>query len=147
MICGRLTYPEYDPVKERSREALLTTGNGYFGTRGAVEELDANPVNYPGTYMAGLYNRLESKVAEHIVENEDFVNAPNWLLMTFKINSENWFNPNKTEIISFDRKLDFRTGVLGRKMIVEDDDGRKTLIESRRMSVWPAGIMLQWSIK
>ncbi len=129
-----ITYTEYDPVKERSREALLATGNGYFGTRGAVEELDANPVNYPGTYMAGLYNRSESKVEDHIVENEDFVNVPNWLLLTFKIDRGNWFNPNKTEIISFERHLDFRTGVLSRKMTVEDEDGRETLIESRRVA-------------
>ena len=129
-----ISYTEYDPVKERSREALLTTGNGYFGTRGAVEELDANPVNYPGTYMAGLYNRMESRIEDHVVENEDFVNAPNWLLLTFKINNDKWFNPNKTEIIGFERRLDFRTGVLHRKITVEDDQERKTLIESRRVA-------------
>jgi beta-phosphoglucomutase family hydrolase len=129
-----LSYTEYDPVKERSREALLATGNGYFGTRGALEELDANPVNYPGTYMAGLYNRMESKIEDHVVENEDFVNAPNWLLITFKIDNGNWFNPNKTEIIGFERRLDFRTGVLYRSITVEDDSERKTLIESRRVA-------------
>ena len=129
-----ISYREYDPVKERSREALLATGNGYFGTRGAMEELDANPVNYPGTYMAGLYNRKESEVEDHIVVNEDFVNGPNWLLLTFKINNENWFNPNKTEIIRFERSIDFRTGVLHRKMVVEDDQERQTLIESRRVA-------------
>jgi beta-phosphoglucomutase family hydrolase len=128
-----LTYTEYDPVKERSREALLTTGNGYFGTRGAVEELDANPVNYPGTYMSGLYNRMESEIEDHVVENEDFVNAPNWLLMTFKVNNGNWFNPNKTEILNFERSLDFRSGLLTRKMVIEDDAGHNTLVESRRI--------------
>ncbi|MFP4367711.1 MAG: beta-phosphoglucomutase family hydrolase, partial [Bacteroidales bacterium] len=128
-----LTYHEYDPTKERSREALLATGNGYFGTRGAMEELDANPVNYPGTYMAGLFNRMESKIEDHVVENEDFVNAPNWLLITFRIDNDEWFNPNKTEIVDFERCLDFRTGVLTRKITVEDESDRKTLIESRRI--------------
>ncbi|MCK4990444.1 MAG: beta-phosphoglucomutase family hydrolase, partial [Bacteroidales bacterium] len=46
-----LKYHDYDQEKERSREALLTVGNGYFGTRGALEESRANKVNYPGTYM------------------------------------------------------------------------------------------------
>ncbi|HFB62252.1 MAG TPA: beta-phosphoglucomutase family hydrolase, partial [Bacteroidetes bacterium] len=50
----KLEYFDYDPEKERSREALLTVGNGYFGTRGALEETDANAVNYPGTYIAGV---------------------------------------------------------------------------------------------
>ncbi len=129
-----LTYTEYDPVRERSREALMTVGNGYFGTRGAMEELDANPVNYPGTYMAGLYNRMDSKVEDRVITNEDFVNTPNWLLLTFRINKEPWFNPNKTEIIHFERKLDFRSGVYCRKFVIEDDEGRKTYIESRRVA-------------
>ena len=128
-----LTYYDYDPVSERSREALLTTGNGYFGTRGAFEELDANPVNYPGTYMAGVYNKMESKVEDHLVVNEDFVNVPNWLLLSFRINDENWFNPNKTEILDINRRLDLRNGQLIRKMTVEDEDGRITLVESRRI--------------
>ena len=128
-----LTYVGYDPVKESSREVLLSSGNGYFGTRGAFEELDANPVNYPGTYMAGLYNRLDSRIEDRIVENEDFVNAPNWLLITFRIDNGRWFNPNKTAIIDIERKLDFRNGLMIRKMTVEDEYGRKTLIESKRL--------------
>ncbi|VAW29673.1 Beta-phosphoglucomutase hydrolase, partial [hydrothermal vent metagenome] len=32
----KLEYFDYDAKKERSREALLTVGNGYFGTRGAM---------------------------------------------------------------------------------------------------------------
>jgi beta-phosphoglucomutase family hydrolase len=129
-----LTYTEYDPVRERSREALLTVGNGYFGTRGTLEELDSNPVNYPGTYMAGLYNRIDSRVEDHVVTNEDFVNTPNWLLLTFRIDRDPWFNPNKTEILNFERHLDFRTGLYSRSIIAEDDDGRKTLVESRRVA-------------
>ncbi len=129
-----LEYREYDPVKERSREALMTVGNGYFGTRGAIEELDANPVNYPGTYMAGLFNRMKSVVEDRVIENEDFVNAPNWLLMTFRIGNERWFNPNKSEIIEMKRRLYMKNGLLERRIIAEDEEGKKTLIESRRMA-------------
>ncbi len=129
-----LEYREYDPVKERSREALMTIGNGYFGTRGAIEELDANPVNYPGTYMAGLFNRMKSVVEDRVIENEDFVNAPNWLLLTFRIDNERWFNPNKSEIIEMHRRLCLKNGLLKRKIITEDEEGKRTLIESRRMA-------------
>lgn len=127
-----LSYHDYDPKKERSRESLLAIGNGYFGTRGAFEECEANKVNYPGTYIAGLYNRLTSKVAEKDIENEDFVNAGNWLPFTFRIDNEPWFNPNFTSILEITRKLNFRNGVLERDMIVRDHTGRETLIESRR---------------
>jgi len=131
---NRLIYHDYDNAKERSREALLTVGNGFFGTRGAMEETSANKVNYPGTYIAGLYNRLTTPVAGREVENEDFVNAPNWLPVSFKIDDETWFDPNNCKIIEIKRTLDFKTGLLLRMMIAEDDEGRKTKIESCRFA-------------
>jgi beta-phosphoglucomutase family hydrolase len=129
-----LTYHDYDKNKEKTREALTTIGNGYFGTRGAMEEANANPVNYPGTYLAGVYNRLKSTIAGREIENEDFVNCPNWLPITFKIGDDSWFNCNDIEMISFQRQLHFRTGVLSRKMIIKDKKGRETRIESRRVA-------------
>ncbi|MBT4551378.1 beta-phosphoglucomutase family hydrolase [bacterium] len=131
----RLSYTDYDSKKEKVRETLLTVGNGYFGTRGAAEEQKANEVNYPGTYIAGLYNRLESKVADRMISNEDFVNCPNWLYITFKIGETGkWFDLNKTEIVSIKRTLYFKTGVYERKLVVRDQQGRETLIESKRVA-------------
>jgi beta-phosphoglucomutase family hydrolase len=129
-----LTYVDYDPKKERSREALLTLGNGYFGTRGALEEVSANEKNYPGTYVAGLYNRLVSKVATRDIENEDFVNIPNWLKITFKIDDGEWFDPNNTEVLDIYRELDFKSGLLSKVMVVRDKQGRETLIQSGRIA-------------
>ncbi len=73
----KLSFFDYDQGMERSREALLAVGNGYFGTRGSMEECRANKVNYPGTYISGLFNRLTSRVGDRDVENEDFVNISN----------------------------------------------------------------------
>jgi len=131
---NRLVYHDYDVAKERSREALLTVGNGFFGTRGAMEETSSNKINYPGTYVAGLYNRLTTPVAGREVENEDFVNVPNWLPVSFKIEDEPWFNPNEAKIVEIRRTLDFKTGLLMRMMIVEDEEGRRTKIESCRFA-------------
>jgi alpha,alpha-trehalase len=58
-----LAYDGFDPPGEELREALCTLGNGYFATRGAAPEAAAGEVHYPGTYVAGLYNRLVSRVA------------------------------------------------------------------------------------
>lgn len=129
-----LTYFAYEPKKERTREALLAVGNGYFGTRGAMEETDANPVNYPGTYIAGLYNRLSSKVGDRMVENEDFVNVPNWLTVNFQIDSEDWFDFNKAEFLEFKKHLDFRTGVFCRRIVIRDAKGRETEVVSQRIA-------------
>jgi beta-phosphoglucomutase family hydrolase len=129
-----ITYHSYEPEKERTREALLAVGNGYFGTRGAMEETNSTEVNNPGTYIAGLYNRLPSKVGDRMVENEDFVNVPNWLPINFRIDEGEWFDFNKAEFPDFKKHLDFRTGVFSRSIVVKDKQGRETRIESRRMA-------------
>jgi len=129
-----LEYNDYDPKKEKSRESLLTIGNGYLGTRGALEETSASDINYPGTYIAGLYNRLISKVAERDIENEDFVNIPNWLSVNFRIDDSEWFDINKTKVVSIDRTLNFSTGCLLKALVVEDKKGRQTKIRSSRIA-------------
>ena len=129
-----ITYHEYEPKKERTREALLAIGNGYFGTRGAVEETDSTPTNNPGTYIAGLYNRLASKVGDRMVENEDFVNIPNWLPVTFRIDGGEWFDFNQAELLDFSKQLDFRTGIFSRRIVVKDKAGKITEIVSKRVA-------------
>ena len=129
-----VVYHDYDPEKEKSREALLAIGNGYFGTRGAMEETSAGEHNYPGTYMAGLFNRRISKVADRDIENEDFVNCPNWLPVSFRIGNEEWMDPNRIRLVQINRCLSFRDGLLVREMIVEDAQGRQTKISSRRVA-------------
>ncbi len=52
-----LTYDGFTPGQEALREALTSTGNGYFCTRGAAEWQDADEVHYAGTYAHGCYNR------------------------------------------------------------------------------------------
>ncbi|MBC8505226.1 MAG: HAD-IA family hydrolase [Anaerolineales bacterium] len=129
-----ISYYDYDPEKEGTRETLLTVGNGYFGTRGALEEIQASEFNYPGTYIAGLYNRLESIVAGRSVFNEDFVNCPNWLPITFKIGDGQWFDPSTTDILHITRRLDLRSGLLHRSMVIRDQAGNESRIESQRFA-------------
>ena len=130
----KLHYYGYDADKEKSREALLTVGNGFFGTRGAMEESSANKNNYPGTYIAGMYNRLATPIAGRDIWNEDFVNVPNWLSIRFKVEDEPWVDPNEVKIENLNRCLNLKTGLLSRSMIVTDAEGRKTLVESERIA-------------
>ena len=58
-----LTFEGYDPHNEKLREALCTVGNGYFATRGAAPESKAGQIHYPGTYAAGVFNRLDDVIA------------------------------------------------------------------------------------
>lgn len=129
-----ITYYAYEPEKERTREALLTVGNGYFGTRGVFEENNESKYHYPGTYIAGLYNRLITEISGKDIENEDFVNCPNWLPFTFKVETGNWLEVNETTLKSFKRSLDFRSGLLIRNIEVCDENGSETLIVSQRIA-------------
>jgi len=132
-----LRYFDFLPEMERSREALLAVGNGYFGTRGALEESKASKTHYPGTYVSGLFNRLVSKVGDRDIENEDFVNIINWLPLSFRIENGPWFelSPEPTFAIkTIDRTLDLKSGELRREMVVEDTQGRMTRVLSSRFA-------------
>jgi alpha,alpha-trehalase len=107
-----LAYDGFDSPGEELREALCTLGNGYFATRGAAPEAAAGEVHYPGTYVAGLYNRLVSRVAGREVENEDLVNVPNWLPLTIRPEGGPWLDLHQLEVLAYRQELDLRRGVL-----------------------------------
>ena len=123
-----LLYDSYDPVQEGLREALCTLGNGYFAVRGAAPEARADDVHYPATYLAGGYNRLETEISGQIIENEDLVNFPNWLLLQFRIEEGDWFNLADVEVLSYRQELDIRRGVLSRTGRFKDGEGRITCL-------------------
>ena len=93
-----LLFENFDPAQEGIREALCTLGNGYFATRGAVTGAAADDVHYPGTYLAGGYNRLRTDIAGRVVENEDLVNFPNWLALEFRIADGDWFDARTVKL-------------------------------------------------
>jgi len=126
-------YDGFEPEKEGLREALCTLGNGYFATRGAAAESDADGVHYPGTYLAGGYNRLKTEIASRIVENEDLVNIPNWLPLKFRIEGSDWFCLSKVKIHFYRQKLDLYRGVLHRTVRFEDEQGRICILKNRRI--------------
>nr|WP_296901222.1 glycosyl hydrolase family 65 protein [Thiohalocapsa sp.] len=126
-------YDAYDPDQERLREALCTLGNGYFATRGAAPESDASEHHYPGTYLAGGYNRAESDVQGRMVENEDLVNLPNWLVLRLAFDDGSRFSLDDVEILSFEQSLDMRRGVLTRDVRFRDAKGRTTELRQRRL--------------
>lgn len=127
-----ITYKDYQPENETVRETLTTLGNGYFATRGAHESSRASDSHYPGTYMAGGYNRLKTKVAGEVVENEDLVNWPNWMLMTFRVENEDWFSLDQVHILDYIQTLDMGRGVLECDITFKDGHDRITCLNSIR---------------
>jgi alpha,alpha-trehalase len=128
-----LVYDEYRLEQQPLREALCTLGNGYFATRGAAEEEHAGGAHYPGTYLAGGYDRRETYLAERWIENEDLVNWPNWLHLTFRPEGGEWLSLDDVEVLRFRQELDLRRGVLERHVRVRDRSDRETELISRRL--------------
>lgn len=131
--CWSMVYEGFDAAHEGLREALCTLGNGYFATRGAAEEATADEVHYPGTYLAGGYNRLKTDLMGQEVENEDLVNFPNWLSLTVHTADGAALNPSgAAQVLSYRQELDMELGVLKRTACIRDARGRQTLYTSRR---------------
>ncbi|MEV7782452.1 glycosyl hydrolase family 65 protein [Kitasatospora sp. NPDC088351] len=126
-----LCYQGFDPAEEGLREVLCAVGNGYLVSRGAAPESVADCVHYPGTYLAGCYDRAASTVAGRVVTNEDLINTPNWLPLTFRPVGGTWFTGPPAEQAL---ELDLRRGVLTRTALVVDSGGRRTRLVQRRIA-------------
>ncbi|MDZ7704694.1 MAG: trehalose-phosphatase [Trueperaceae bacterium] len=129
----QLVYTRWNPDQQALREALCALGNGHIVTRGAFEESAADGTHYPGTYVAGGYNRLESEVSGRVIENEDLVNWPNWLPLTFRAEGGDWFDLDTVDLLDFDYRLDLRRGLLVRRLRFRDRQQREFSLESRRL--------------
>jgi trehalose/maltose hydrolase-like predicted phosphorylase len=127
-----IRYDGFDPNRQGLREALCALGNGFFVTRGAHPEAFADGVNYPGTYVAGLYNRLTTVVDGRSLENEDLVNLPNWLPLRFRLAGGAWFDMGSANALEHRLELDLRRGILTRHLRWQEPDGRRTAMVQRR---------------
>ncbi len=127
-----LVYDSFVPEEEGLREALTSTGNGYFCTRGAAEWEDAHGAHYPGTYAHGAYNRETTVMGGRPVLNEDLVNLPNWLVLKLRIEGDEAIGLEDVELLNYRHELDIRNAVVKRELRFRDSTGRKTTLRSRR---------------
>ena len=127
-----LAYDSFDPEEEGLREALTSTGNGYFCTRGALAWSEADGVSYPGTYTHGGYNRETTIMAGVPVLNEDLVNLPNWLLLALRIEGEEAVGRENVELLSYRHEYDVRNAMVVRALRFRDRASRETTLETRR---------------
>ncbi len=128
-----LAYDGFDPALEGTREALCTLGNGYWATRGSAPGSTADGVHYPGTYLAGVYNRLRSDLGDRVVEDENLVNAPDWTSLTISPPGGPPYQPGSAVMLSCSQQLDVRHGVLTRMARYRDGAGRTTRLTSRSL--------------
>jgi trehalose/maltose hydrolase-like predicted phosphorylase len=128
-----LRYEGYDPQAEPLRETLCALGNGRFATRGAAPEARADQVHYPGTYAAGIFNRLAIDVDGHAVANESMVNLPDWQSLAVRAEGGDWCDLDTMTVSGYVQELDLRRGVLTRRFHYTDAQGRRTAVAQRRL--------------
>ncbi|MFO7756107.1 MAG: glycosyl hydrolase family 65 protein [Bacteroidales bacterium] len=128
-----LRYKGWNAAEQPLRESLCTLGNGKFATRGAAEETASNEYNYPGTYFACTYNRASSHIAGREIVNEDLVNWPNWLFLSFRHAGGPWLNLDNIEVLEYIQELNMKEGYLLRKMKFRDEKNRVSSLISQRV--------------
>jgi len=130
-----VAFDDYVPSREGTREALCALANGYWGTRGAGEESVADEVHYPGTYFAGVYDVATWRIDGVATQDEEMVNAPNWLTLRFRLDGGDWFGLDSldaADVLDFRQELDVRHGILSRGVTFRDALGRVTTVRSHR---------------
>jgi len=128
-----LVEPDANDAREGVRESLFTLGNGYLATRGARPYARDDGVHYPGTYIAGVYNRLHCLIDDRDVDEEAIVNVPNWLTFSLSVENGPWLGDEDLTIVSRGLALDMKRGLLERRFAVIDGAGRRTSVLERRL--------------
>jgi kojibiose phosphorylase len=114
----------FDPDRANTFETLLTVGNGRLGTRGTLEEGWVGERS--GTFLSGVYDSHDATVI-------DLVNAPDWLPLAVLVDGVR-LDVQTCEAMEHERALDIRHGVLWRRTVFRDRQGRRTRIESLRFA-------------
>lgn len=101
-------------------ETLFTTGNGYLGTRGSLEEGHEGAL--PGTFLRGVFDHHDSAVT-------DLVKAPDWLSLAVVAGGVR-LDVTSASVVRHRRVLDVREGAVFRDTVFEDCQGRRTRVET-----------------
>ena len=94
----------FDPARQHHLETVFTAGNGYFASRGTLEE------GYPGetslTFAHGLFDDMPIAFTE-------LANLPNWLELSLTVDGQ-LFRLDQGELLYFQRQLQLQNGLLQR---------------------------------
>lgn len=97
----------WDQRNQGVHEAQFALGNGYLGSRAILEEIPYDA--YPGTYIAGIYDRIAAMVPE-------IVNLPNPISFKIIARGEK-FGMIAMDALKHERVLDMRQGLLKRRTL------------------------------
>ncbi|MGZ9020212.1 MAG: glycoside hydrolase family 65 protein [Rhodoplanes sp.] len=115
-------------------ETMLALGNGYFGMRGCPEEGGPNAEN--GTYINGFYETWPIVYGEEAYgfakTGQTICNVTDSKIIKLFVDDEPFWLPNAS-LLSYDRRLNMKSGTLDREILWETPAGKQVLITSRRL--------------
>ena len=115
-------------------ETLFAVGNGYLGMRGNPEE--GRDAVAHGTFVNGFHETWPIRHAEAAFgfarTGQTIVNVPDAKLMKLYVDDEPLIL-GTADLEEYERTLDFRDGVLRRRLVWRTPSGKRVLVASTRM--------------
>ena len=97
---------DFEPASQHHMESVFTLGNGYFSSRGTLEEGYAGDI--PITFAHGVFDDAPIVVTE-------LANLPNWLDFSLAVDGQR-FRLDQGQTLYFRRDMDLRRGILRREV-------------------------------
>ena len=124
----------YRPDDLGVTETLFSVANGYLGMRGNPEE--GRPAYAHGTFVNGFHETWPIRHAESAFgfarTGQTIVNAPDTKVLKIYVDDEP-LTFGTADLEHYERRLDFRDGVLRRHLIWRTPSGKRVRIDSTRM--------------
>jgi alpha,alpha-trehalose phosphorylase len=121
------------PISWQS-ETMLALGNGYLGIRGGPEEGGPNAEN--ATLINGFYETRPILYGEEAYgfakTGQTICNVTDGKVIKLFVDDEPFWLPN-ANILSYDRRLNMKSGTLDREIRWETPAGKEVSIASRRL--------------
>ena len=115
-------------------ETMLSLGNGYLGMRGCPEEGGPNAEN--GTFINGFYETWPIVYGEeaygYAKTGQTICNVTDSKIIKLFVDDEPFWLPH-ANLLSYDRRLNMKSGTLDREVLWETPAGKQVLIRSRRL--------------
>ena len=115
-------------------ETIFALSNGFIGVRGLLEE--ARPAVESGSFLNGFHETWPIVHAEQAFgfarTGQTIVNVPDVTIMKLYVDDEPLHLPT-ARIVSYERSLDMRDGVLRRELVWATPSGKHVTVRSSRM--------------
>ncbi|TVQ95614.1 MAG: glycoside hydrolase family 65 protein [Spirochaetaceae bacterium] len=130
----RIVEKSYSQKWMGNAETIFALSNGFLGIRGMFEE--GRPCIEAGTFCNGFHETWPIVHAEEAYgfarTGQTIVNVPDATVIKLYVDDEPLYLPT-ARMTSYERALDFRTGVLTRDLVWASPGGKHVRVTSRRL--------------